>query len=131
VDAEPAADQSPFAALRWGSQIIDEPVHATSPDNSCEWGGESRDPSVHRAPPLSAVREEIPQLARLGDQSETVADGRRVFDNALDQRIPLLARRALPLPLGRLPAAFGADVDGFGFRHEGGFYSYGLARGPC
>jgi len=39
------------------------------------------------------------------------------FSDGLDQRIPGVARRALPLPLGGLPAAFGAGINSLGFGH--------------
>ena len=39
------------------------------------------------------------------------------FRHRLDQRVPRLAVRALPLPLQHLPAALGAGIDRFRLGH--------------
>ena len=56
-----------------------------------------------RAPPM---RRDAPPLG-----------GHLGRDDFLDERVPLTARVAAPLPLGVFRAALGAAVDGFCFRH--------------
>src|SRR6266540_1760442 len=56
------------------------------------------------------------ELGTFRDAGEAVL--RRAFGDAFDQRVPRAAVRALPLPLRRLAAAFGAGVDGSRLRHQ-------------
>ncbi len=52
-----------------------------------------------------------------GRQRLEATIGRCLFGNRFDQRVPLVAARALALPLRTSRAAFRAAVDGFDFGH--------------
>ena len=68
--------------------------------------------------PLRLARADLRETLQCrGFRDAGVAVLRRRLGNALDQRVPCAAVRALALPLGRLAAAFGAGVDGLCFGH--------------
>ncbi len=66
--------------------------------------------------------------ARRRQRAETVLPARGNLCDTLNQGVPCAAVRALPLPLGYLPAAFRAGVNRFWFCHVCFLFGFYLAR---